>query len=421
LIGTPSEEHPLLVGLLVDVSASMTSSIRNATGPSQNRLQSFQTAFGDLATRARDISGEAGGERVRLFAYGFGFGNPLGMLFGGASSAPVVDLLQRRGATSSTVGIKQLAAEWAEYKAHVEGMAIKMFGATPMLQGVKAAAKRIREEQAALSPCGTILFILSDGDPTDSSPNEVSRAVGELISEDTLVVSCYVTDHDITTPRTLYGVPQETWPSGARLMFDVASKVPLGSAFYHYLREHHWELDGDARFFSQVNQSEVLREFLQVVISPLAEKDAGRPAEVFLSYSHTDSRWRDRLKVHLKPLVRDDSIDIWDDTRIKAGQAWKAEIEAALERARVAILLVSADFLASDFVQDEELPTLLEAAERAGVSILPIVVGPSRFAESPVGRFQAANSPNRPLSGLRREEAESVLVEISRRVEEIVG
>ena len=77
---------------------------------------------------------------------------------------------------------------------------------------------------------------------------------------------------------------------------------------------------------------------------------------VFISYCHRDTAWLDRLKIHLRPLVRRTSLDLWDDSRISPGQAWQKEIAGALARADVAILLVSADFLASDFIVNNELP-----------------------------------------------------------------
>jgi len=105
---------------------------------------------------------------------------------------------------------------------------------------------------------------------------------------------------------------------------------------------------------------------------------------VFVSYSHRDKKWLQRLQVHLKPLVRAGDIELWDDTRIQPGADGKAQIDRALATARVAVLLVSADFLASDFVQDQELPVLLEAAERRGTRILPVILSHSLFTDSPL-------------------------------------
>lgn len=106
-------------------------------------------------------------------------------------------------------------------------------------------------------------------------------------------------------------------------------------------------------------------------------------SKVFVSYSHRDPDWLARLQVHLKPLERRKLIELWDDTRIQAGSRWQKEIETALNQARVAILMISADFIASDFIVEKELPPLLRAAEQDGITILPVILSPSSFSSIP--------------------------------------
>jgi formylglycine-generating enzyme required for sulfatase activity len=132
--------------------------------------------------------------------------------------------------------------------------------------------------------------------------------------------------------------------------------------------------------------------------------------KVFISYSHKDIAWLKRLQVHLKPLERAGLIECWDDTRIKPGEKWSVEIKKALARARVAVLLVSADFLASDFIADNELPPLLATAEREGTLILPINLSPCLVEQTPLAHFQAVNPPDQPLIGLDRESQEQNFV-----------
>ena len=131
--------------------------------------------------------------------------------------------------------------------------------------------------------------------------------------------------------------------------------------------------------------------------------------KVFISYSHADKEWLDRLRRHLKPLVREGNLDCWDDTHIRPGDDWKQEIRNALDTAQVAVLLISANFFASDFIDETELPPLLDAAKAKGVCILPVILSASQFDwNSSLARFQAVNPPNRPLARMSPADQEDV-------------
>jgi protein-tyrosine-phosphatase len=135
--------------------------------------------------------------------------------------------------------------------------------------------------------------------------------------------------------------------------------------------------------------------------------------KVFVSYSHTDSEWLKRIQIHLKDLTRRGLVDLWDDTKIQSGSQWREEIRGALESAKVAVLLISADFIASDFIAEDELPPLLAAAENDGVVILPLILSPSRFEKiESLSRFQSINPPSKPLIGLPKVEQETYLVKL---------
>ena len=134
---------------------------------------------------------------------------------------------------------------------------------------------------------------------------------------------------------------------------------------------------------------------------------------VFVSYSNKDRKWLERLQVHLKPLVREGAIALWEDSQISSGEEWRAAIALELSLARVAILLISADFFASDFIAVDELPPLLQSAEEGGALILMLIVSPSRFTESPLARFQAVNDPSEPLIGMKKPQREDAFVRLA--------
>ena len=142
--------------------------------------------------------------------------------------------------------------------------------------------------------------------------------------------------------------------------------------------------------------------------------------QVFISYSHADKIWLERLNVFLKPLGRDQNIVYWDDTAIKPTDRWCEEIQKGLSRAQIAILLISANFFASDFVHKVELPTLLKAAECRGARILPVIIGASRFDREPsINQFQAVNNSNMPLESLSKHEADGVLQNVANTIEDL--
>ena len=97
---------------------------------------------------------------------------------------------------------------------------------------------------------------------------------------------------------------------------------------------------------------------------------------IFISYSHADEAWKDRLVTHLTVLERQGLLDLWDDRRIGVGEDWRREIEQAIDGASVAVLLVSADFLTSQFTLDEQMPRLLQRRDKEGLRVFPVVVRP---------------------------------------------
>ena len=130
--------------------------------------------------------------------------------------------------------------------------------------------------------------------------------------------------------------------------------------------------------------------------------------------------WLDSLLNHLTWIERR-GVDIWTDRDIAPGALWHDSIQAALDRAQVAVLLVSPHFLASDYISTDELPVLLDAAAGDGLTIFWIPVRPSAYRQSPIARFQAAHAPHRPLAALNPGDRDQALVEISERLGQVLN
>jgi formylglycine-generating enzyme required for sulfatase activity len=136
--------------------------------------------------------------------------------------------------------------------------------------------------------------------------------------------------------------------------------------------------------------------------------------QLFISYSHRDGEWVERLRRMIRPLEQRYGLERWDDSRIQAGGLWRQEIEQALASASVALLMVSADFLASDFVTLSELPPLFLAAKQEGLRILWLPLRPSLWKHIPeIEQYQAVIPPGRTLAEMAEVEQERVFVQIA--------
>ena len=139
--------------------------------------------------------------------------------------------------------------------------------------------------------------------------------------------------------------------------------------------------------------------------------------QVFISYSHKDKKWCDELDTHLKPFLRDRSVISWSDEQISPGSRWFEEIRAALTHAKVAVLLVTPNFLASDFIHEHELGPLLKEAGQGGVKILWIPVRESAYKRTPLKDYQPVLNPSTPLAAMEEAKRDQAWVKICEEIE----
>ncbi len=145
----------------------------------------------------------------------------------------------------------------------------------------------------------------------------------------------------------------------------------------------------------------------------LQEKEQRR--KVFIVYSQKDKTHFKQLKTQLARYEREKLLDIWDDTKIRAGNNQYAEIQKALATTRIAILLISAHFLASGLITENILPTLLQTAEVGGAIILPVIISHCVFEDTSLQQFQPFN-PSEPLADKKPNDRDKVWADLVRYV-----
>jgi tetratricopeptide (TPR) repeat protein len=143
--------------------------------------------------------------------------------------------------------------------------------------------------------------------------------------------------------------------------------------------------------------------------------------QVFISYSHRDKKFMEELQTHLKPYLRSGAITPWSDKQIAPGLQWFAEIQGRLNKAGVAVLLVSPDFLASDFIHEHELGPLLKEAKAGGVRILWVPLRPSAYKETPLKDYQAVSAPDEPLAQMNKAHRDEAWVKICQEIKRAVN
>nr|HPQ97385.1 toll/interleukin-1 receptor domain-containing protein [Thiolinea sp.] len=121
--------------------------------------------------------------------------------------------------------------------------------------------------------------------------------------------------------------------------------------------------------------------------------------DIFISYSHKDEPWKNALQKHLGVLQLHGEFSVWEDRQLEIGEEWLPAIENAIARAKIAILLVSSDFLNSGFVARQEIPRFLQRRQQDGLRVIPVMVHPCAWQTVPwLAALTGGVEDNQPLS-----------------------
>ncbi len=257
---------------------------------------------------------------------------------------------------------------------------------------------------------------------------EASRDASDPV-ERAIVLAALVSAGDIDKSEELHRALCE-WPS--------AGQFPIYSIAYNVRREFLWALNAGGLPATYprawANEMElplerVDEEFRRMV--RVGGEHAGKsgqytasppkgPRLIFLSYSKKDARWKNELLLMISPLTEVHEL-FWIDADVIPGAQWDEEIKTALSRATIALLLVTKNFFASEYIANVELPRLVERAKHGDLKIGWIACGHAMHHATELSAFQALNDPSKPLDSFRvRSKRDQELVAICARIKRMV-
>ena len=120
--------------------------------------------------------------------------------------------------------------------------------------------------------------------------------------------------------------------------------------------------------------------------------------KIFFCYAHQDEGMLNKLKAHLRSLQRDGLIDIWHDREISAGTEWEPEISEHLNTAQIILLLISRNFMNSDYCYSIEMKRAIERHERGEGCVIPVILRPVHWQVAPIDKLQALPKDAKPIT-----------------------
>ncbi|MBV9689362.1 MAG: ROK family protein [Ktedonobacteraceae bacterium] len=141
--------------------------------------------------------------------------------------------------------------------------------------------------------------------------------------------------------------------------------------------------------------------------------------KIFISYAHADQKLRKKLQDHLSPLTHSGMITIWQDQEILAGANWDDHIRSRLKEADVVLLLVSPCFMASDYCWDSEVQKALEGHKAGTVQVIPIILKPVHWKDTPLGQLQALPTGGKPVT--KWSNSDAAFEDVVRGIREVVA
>lgn len=167
-----------------------------------------------------------------------------------------------------------------------------------------------------------------------------------------------------------------------------------------HLLHYYYMLNQNCKAFNiGTKEDKPRRGLFAVAQKKLGEQEAmNKKVKVFLSYSHVDEKYKEELDKHFAALKRSDKVETWNDRKLLPGCKLDDDIKKHLGEDDIIILLISSDFIASDYCYNIEMCKAIERSQNQECIVIPIIVRPCLWTETPLKDILALPKDGKPIS-----------------------
>lgn len=180
-----------------------------------------------------------------------------------------------------------------------------------------------------------------------------------------------------------------------------------------------YHINDKSRYLQDAQPKQKQRQSIITKINKKVDVEmVDKKIKVFLSYSHMDEEFKNKLDVHFAPLKRNNKVETWNDRKLIPGTLFDDEIKRHLNEDEIIILLISADFLNSDYCYEIEMTKALERMKNSDAIVIPIILRPCLWQETPLKDIQALPKDGTPIS--KYPDADDAYLEIVKNINNII-
>lgn len=245
------------------------------------------------------------------------------------------------------------------------------------------------------------------------SIEEAEETLGELLQEHIVYVDIRANCPQCLTPYIVDDVNSEI--ICMECGFEFVPKNDKHLLHYYYTLNENCKVLNDGK-----KESKARRNLFAITKKKLGEYEAmDKRVKVFLSYSHADEKYKEELDKHFAALKRTDKIETWNDRKLVPGCQLDEDIKKHLCEDDIIILLISSDFIASDYCYNIEMSKAIERSKRQECIVIPIIVRPCLWWETPLKEILALPKDGKPIS--QYENSDEAYLEVVSAVNKMLG